>query len=275
MKIRTFHILTVFAAVAALTGACNARPEFLALPTKTNPPPTLQPTPTSTPPVEATPEFSAGLCSNPLAPVALGATWTYLNTEGGASPSTFSSTITDVQSDGFTVATMFDDNTTVNQQWSCKPEGLVALSPGAGQTGFGLSLPGVQANLTTSNATGLTLPANVQSGMKWPYNIDLGGTLSQGGLSADLTGTITTEFQAIGTEQVTVAAGTFDAMKVQGATTLKVSANYHGLSLPITSVINTTFWFAPGVGWIKSAESGELAGTAVNATTELQSYNIP
>ena len=34
--------------------------------------------------------------------------------------------------------------------------------------------------------------------------------------AADLKGMVTTEFTAIGTEQVTVPAGTFDAMKVQG-----------------------------------------------------------
>lgn len=275
MNTRTLGNLAVFALVAALMAACNARPEFLAspaAPTNTNPPPTLQPTPTNPPEAQT----SAGLCSNALAPVKPGATWSYVNSAAGTNPSTFTTTITDVRSDGFTVTTKFDDNTMVSQDWLCKPDGLLALTMGTGQTPFGLSLPaGVEAQLTTANATGLTLPADVQAGMKWPYSIDLAGTLSQGSLSAQLAGAITTEFQALGREQVTVPAGTFDAMKVQGISTVKVSADYHGLSVPITSVVNTTFWFAPGVGLVKSAESGELAGAAVSGNTELQSYSIP
>ncbi len=136
-------------------------------------------------------------------------------------------------------------------------------------------MAGIQANLTTSNATGVTLPPDVQPGTKWPYGIGLAGSLSEGGLSAQVAGGISTQFEDIGTETVTVPAGTFNATKVEGTSTIKVAADYHGLSLPITSVVKTTFWFAPGVGWIKSAESGELAGTAVNAATELQSYSIP
>ncbi len=201
--------------------------------------------------------------------------WTYADAGVVGVPSRFTTTITDVRPDGFATSTRFSDNTTTDQQWTCRPEGLVAQSFGAGQTALGLSLAGVQARLTTSNVTGVTLPSNVEPGMNWPYAIDLAGTLAQGGLSAQVTGGVTTEFQALGTESVTVPAGTFDAMKVQGTTTIKVAANYHGLSLPITSVVKTTFWFAPGVGWIKSAESGELAGTAVSAITELQSYSIP
>ncbi len=151
----------------------------------------------------------------------------------------------------------------------------MALSLGAGQTALGLSLAGVHANLTTSNATGITLPPDVQPGMKWPSEIGVTGSLAEGSLSAQVAGSISTQFAAIGTETVTVPAGTFNAMKIEGTSTIKVAANYHGLSLPITSVVKTAFWFAPGVGWIKSTESGELAGTAVSAATELQSYSIP
>ena len=172
------------------------------------------------------------------------------------------------------MTTSFEDGSSVGQDWDCKPEGLMARSLGSGQP-MGFSMPGVEAKLSTSNPTGATLPANVQPGMKWPYSIDVTGTLSQGALSADLKGGVTTEFQAVGMEQVTVPAGTFDAMKVQGVSTFKVSINYGGLALPITSVVNSTFWFAPGVGWVKSTESGELVGTAFKETTELQSYNIP
>ncbi len=273
---RTSIKLTAVLAVAALLTACSPRPGQLQGSAATPANPTSpQAQPTSTPlPATATPS-AAGLCANALVPVKPGASWTYADAGVVGVPSHFTATITDVRPDGFTVSTRFDDNTTAGTQWACRPEGLVALSFGAGQTALGLSLAGVQANLTTSNATGVTLPPNVQQGMQWPYAIGVGGTLAEGSLRAQVTGGISTQFEAVGMETVTVPAGTFNAMKIEGTSTIKVAADYHGLSLPITSVVKTTFWFAPGVGWIKSAESGELAGTAVNAATELQSYSIP
>ncbi len=260
--------LTRFAAVTVLlliSAACG--PNGPQLP---NVPPSATPAPTAT----NTPS-AAGLCANNLVPVKLGATWTYTNNSGTADAEQFTATIVGIRPDGFTVELSSQGTPAINQEWSCKPEGLLASALGSGQNALGLSVAGIQANLTTSNATGILLPANVQQGTQWTYGLDLSGRLSQGNLAADLTGNIATAMQATGTESVTVPAGTFDAMKVQGTSTFKIMAGYQGISIPVTSVVNLTFWFAPGVGWIKATESGELVGTAFSNTTELQSYTIP
>ena len=281
MSVTKFIRFTLLAVMIAGMAACNANPSLGAPVPAVTQPPSLSPTATEQPPTETpvppspTAVQGAGACANALSPVVNGATWTYVNTGAGVSPGGFSTTISSVRPDGFTVTTKFDDSMTADQQWACKPEGLVALSLGAGQTALGLSLQGMKADLSTSNPRGVTIPANVQPGMKWPYGLDIAGTLSQGSLSATIKGTVDTAFEAVGTDSVTVPAGTFNAVKVQSISTFKVTADYHGLGIPITSVVNTTFWFAPGVGWIKSAEAGELAGTPVNSTTELQSYHIP
>lgn len=265
--------------VAGMT-ACNAKPSLGTPKPAATQPATLPPTATQAPPTEtpvpatATPAQNGDLCSNPFSPVKVGATWSYTNTVD-SSPSGFSTTITSVRPDGFTVTTRFDANTTADQRWACKAEGLIAQSLGAGQAALSLSIEGIKANLTTSNARGVTLPASVQPGMKWPYGLDIAGTLTQGSLSANIKGTLDTSMEAIGMESVTVPAGTFNAMKVQSTSTFKVSADYFGFSVPLTSGVNATFWFAPGVGWVKSTETGQLAGTSVNSTTELQSYSIP
>jgi hypothetical protein len=81
--------------------------------------------------------------------------------------------------------------------------------------------------------------------------------------------------QAEGTETVTVPAGTFAAQKIQANSTLRVTANFHGIGLPLTASATATFWLAPGVGWIKSLETGQFAGSTYNSTTELKSYNLP
>ena len=260
-------------AVGVMLAACNARPGAPAVSPTTG----LSAAPTEGAPVAPTtpPASGSGQCANPLLPVESGATWRYASAANGSGASSFTIAITGARSDGFTASARLDDNTVINQKWSCKPEGLALVLPGAGQSAQRLSIGGLEANLTISNATGVILPANIQPGMTWPYGLDLAGTLSQGSLSANLTGNIATEFRAIGSETVNVPAGTFEAMKLQGRSTVAVTADYHGLKLPITSVIDTTLWFAPGVGWVKSTATGEFAGTTVDAGTELQSYTIP
>lgn len=255
-----------FAPIAILliaSAACGPTPQVTQSPN-----PSAVPQPTNTP-------NPAGLCANNLIPVKQGATWTYTDNAGTSDSEDFTATFSSVRPDGFTVSVTSAGSPAIDQQWTCTPAGIVASSLGSGQGVLGLTVAGIQASLSTSNPTGVTLPANVQTGTKWPYGLDIAGSLSQGNLQADLKGNIATSMEAVGTESVTVPAGTFNAIKVQGTSTLSVGASYQGLSLPITSVINTTFWFAPGVGWIKSTESGNLLGTAFSSTTELKSYTIP
>ncbi len=256
--------LTRFAALSLLfTFAAACSP---VAPTATPVPPT--PTPTVTP-------NPAGLCANTLIPVKEGATWTYNNNVGTSNLEQFTATITEVRPDGFTVAVSSAGNPTLKQDWVCKPEGLVASGIGSGPGFMGINVAGIDADLSTSNPTGVILPGNVQQGTQWPFGMDIAGNISQGNLRADLKGNIASSMQAVGTESVTVPAGTFNAIKVQGSPSLSVNATYQGITLPFSSAVNATFWFAPGVGWIKSTVSGQLLGTGFNATTELQSYNIP
>ena len=256
--------LTRFAAIAllfAFAAACSP-----IAPTPTPIPPT--PTPTVTP-------NPAGLCANNLIPVKEGVTWTYNNNVDTSNAEQFTAAITDVRHDGFTVELTSAGNPTLKQDWFCKPEGLVASGIGSGQGFMGINVAGIDADLSTSNPSGVILPPSVQQGTQWPFGIDITGKLSQGNVSADLKGSLASTMQAVGTESVTVPAGTFNAIKVQGTPTLNVNATYQGLSLPFSSSVNATLWFAPGIGWVKSIVSGSLLGTSFSSTTELQSYNIP
>jgi uncharacterized protein DUF3108 len=264
MHIRTLIRSAAFALMAAILTACGA---ITVAPT-----PTLQPTATPTP--------SGDLCANTLIPVKAGATWTYnvagnANINGASGSSSFTATISKVRADGFTVTTDFGNNVTSDQEWDCKPDGLLATSFGSGQATFTISSQEFTANLDTSNPSGITLPRDIDQHTNWDYGLDLTGSLAQGNLKADVKGNIGTEMHAAGTESVTVPAGTFDARKVQGTSTVRFTASFDGLGLPVTSVINFTLWFAPGVGWVKSLANGGLAGTTLGGSTELQSYKIP
>ncbi len=269
MFTRRLSTISLVALLTAGMTACTATPS-LGIPL----PFVASPTPTATP-VPPTPTPSAGPCSNSLSPVSDGATWTYTNTTQDSTPWSFSTTITSVRPDGFTMTTKLPDGTTADQEWDCNSQGLLPLTPGAGQPALGLSVEGIKLDLTTSNPRGVTVPVSVQPGMTWNYGLDLEGTLAQGNLSASIKGTVDTAFNAVGMESVTVPAGTFNAMKIQGASTFNVTANYSGLGIPLTAVVNSTFWFAPGVGLIKSTQSGQLVGISMNSSTELQSYSLP
>ena len=72
-----------------------------------------------------------------------------------------------------------------------------------------------------------------------------------------------------------MAAGTFNAMKVQVGTTLNMNVSYQGLSVPVVFSGSYTYWFAQGVGWVKASGTGSAAGMSFNETIELQSYSIP
>lgn len=274
MKTRTLARLGIICVVAALLAACGAGPVLpFALPFQ-------QPTSTSTPTASPVPPTrtpgAAGLCSNPLVPVKPGARWTYeASSAAAAGPSRFSTAITSVRPAGFTLAINMGDNLTANQDWTCNAEGLVALSLGTGQSLLDLNLQGVKVDLAASNPTGVMLPANVKPGTQWLYGLSLAGTLTQGSLTAQATGSVSTSLRAVGSETITVPAGTFNAVKIQGTSTFNITADFDGLSLPVTSVIGSTFWFAPGVGLIRFEASGTFAGIPYSATSQLQSYDVP
>ena len=216
------------------------------------------------------------LCANALFPVKKGAVWTYSNSSQTFGASSLTITITDVRLDGFTMVTKVGQDSPT-QEWTCSPDGLLALSFGSGASVLDFATQGISGALAASNVSGITIPANVQPGMKWTYNVDVSGNITQtsNNMSANAKGTVQNNLQAVDIESVTVPAGTFQATKVQATSTFNVTANYHGLGIPLSLTINSTFWFAPGVGLVQSQENTSIAGTTYSASTELQSYNIP
>lgn len=241
--------------------ACNLNTPEIGTPVPT---PTIAPTQV---------QESEGLCANPLFPVKLGATWTYAGTGSFAGDYSFTDTITAVREDGFSLNTQFDDLART-QEWTCKPEGLASLTFGGGAAG-GIFANGMQMELTTSNVQGVNLPKMVTVGDQWTYSLDFEGEMQISDTPAQAQGSATFAFSAAGEESVTVPAGTFNAMKIHTDMTLTMQITFSGITTPVTFTSPTDLWFAPGVGWVKAASTGDLLGTPLNETIELQSYNIP
>src|ERR1051325_6007042 len=94
--------------------------------TNTQVPPTIS-TEVATEPI--TREPAEGLCTNTFYTVREGSSWTYKSTGGPAGEYSFTDTITSARPDGFTLSTQIG-SLTRTQEWTCRPEGLVALQLG-------------------------------------------------------------------------------------------------------------------------------------------------
>ena len=215
----------------------------------------------------------AGLCANTYYPIRQGATWTYRSTGGPAGEYSFTDTITAVGQDSFTLTTQIGGLTNL-QDWNCTPEGLLAHQLGGAPAAM-LNSQGIQLRLNATNASGVVFPSQINPGDTWQHTLDVAGNVTVTNEEAEATGTAQMNFSALGNESVTVPAGTFDALKIQVDTTLNVDASYEGITLPVDFRGAHTYWFAPGVGWVKSTGTGNFLAASFSETTELQSYNIP
>ena len=254
--------------------ACSA-PALLS-PTQTQTTNTQVPSATSTGIARepsATSVTGAALCANAYYPVRQGATWTYQSTGGPAGEYGFTDTITSVRDDGFTLSTQIGDLTRT-QEWTCKPEGLVALQLGGAPAAM-LNSQNIQLNLDAKDSTGITFPSQMNAGDGWQQTVNVEGDVSMGNDGGKATGTAQMDFNALGTESVSVPAGTFEAMKVKVDTTLNVDVAYGALSMPVTFSGTYTYWFVQDVGWVKASGTGNLFGASFSETTELQSYQVP
>ncbi len=248
---------TVCLAVAAL--ACDAASSALGSAAATGAPARATPA--------ASPLPSA--CNNDFFPIKSGATWTYsgqFNTE--AYTRLFS--ISDVAADSFAGRTQISDASgnvllDTTDTWECTTAGL--LEP-AGPLGMTLQSAAGGAAIKTLSTSGVTLPAQMKSGDKWGQVAQL--DLSSGQTSSQTT--LTYEFTAFGTEQLTVPAGTFTAMKVQ--VHASTQALISGQTVDVT--VSGFEWFAPGVGHVKSSETVYAFGIPfASEEGELQSYKLP
>lgn len=220
-------------------------------------------------------EVAAGLCSNTYYPVVVGATHTYAGTALDGSAYSFTDTVTDVRSDGFTLTSQFD-GLTRTQEWECSPEGLVALQYESGASA-GLAANGLSGEFTTTQASGVTLPADVKAGDTWSQSFSIEGQINMGEAGeATAAGDVSISYTAIGEEEVQTAAGTFTALRVESHLTFNLIASFQSLEVPVQLETDTVSWYAPGVGWVKSEDTTTMSGTEpFSSALDMQSYAIP
>ena len=214
-----------------------------------------------------------GICANDYYPVRQGATWSYKSTGSPAGDYGFTDTISAVKEDGFTLSSKLGDITRT-QEWSCKEEGLAALQLG-GPSVATLNSQDMDFTFDVKKVEGVTYPAEMKPGGAWQHLLELEGTKKIAGEPSTAEGNAQTAFTVLGTESVTVPAGTFEAMKIQTDINLVLTIKIQDIAVPASFSGSYTYWYAKGVGWVKAEGPGNITGTSFTETIELQSYSIP
>ena len=253
--------------LAVSLSACGGKPTPDAAPTDLPAPTSEAAAPTAVP---------VDPCGNLFFPVKNKTVFNYTSSGSPAGVYSFRNVIGNTQAGGFTLTTKYK-KLSLPQTWECKPEGM--LAGGLGFTDAASSLALEQfTNLTASNITGISLPANLAPGMEWNYSLDLQGAerVKEGQPAGSMTGRTSIAFKAGNTDSVTVPAGTFDAIAIQVTAVNEFQVlSASGETKKVTAHTTYTVWYAPGIGWIKSNGSGNLNGQAYFETIVLESYTIP
>jgi hypothetical protein len=189
--------------------------------------------------------------------------------KGVMSDREYTESFTDFSGDTFTVNTDFG-SVAAHVKWRCTAEGLLA-------TEYNNSIDmksGSVVKIETLDSKGVSFPSgdNWQPGGKWnaEYHISEDVATSGGKSVATSKGTVTQDGESIGTEEVTVPAGTFQTVKVRVTTHLDLAMNISGTSIPMKVDLETTAWFAKDTGMVKSVTK---LGPTGETTTEMLSFS--
>ncbi len=265
MSIKRSGILTVSIIFIALTmSSCGGSSD------------SIGPTPEATEAETTTADLAMGTgeCANPYFPVVLNANWAYAASGSELGPYSFTSTVSEVFPDRFTLTHQFDD-LTLTQQWECKPEGLVALELGGGPAAS-LVTGDVDLKLETSNISGVTFPSAVSAGDEWTHSMDVSGEIELGeGMFGTMEGRATTNFQAVGMESVDVPAGSFEALRVATEFSLDMTVTVEGTSIPVVFTTTGSSWHVPNIGWVKQTSETTIFEVPTTDTIELAAFSLP
>lgn len=266
MKIKNLSAILSAGMIGLSMLACNIgkqAPESAPPPSQ----PTDVPAAIEAPTESAAPAGGTSACTNPYLPIVQGATWNYKLT--GSLPDTYTRSIVSIEAGGFTDQDVFGTGVTRQGKWSCDNGTLTALDPTGGSAS--VTSQNVNADFQTTSASGVTLPAALNPGDTWTQTITLEGTEIISGQQIPAKNEFSNSCTVVGPESVTVEAGTFDAVRVDCNTNMKITItmNNNPIESPITFTASN--WYAEKVGVVKISTTG----SGFDSTTELVSYASP
>jgi hypothetical protein len=209
---------------------------------------------------------SAGGCDNPYFPLNTHSLWTYNSTDV-LGDSSFVRRITNISATGFTV----EENGRVqsSKQWACDHGNLQWLSGGQGSTT--IMAGNTTATIDSVSASGYRLPATFGAGQTWSEDLTANSTVTQKGATVGTgANVVKTTCADNGPEKITVAAGSFNTEKITCHIDDAADVTLNGQTQHIDEVVDTSEWYASGVGEIKSVSTG---APEVSGQFELSVYN--
>ena len=204
-------------------------------------------------------------CDHPYLPLRSGSSWTYSTTEG---TSTWIVGGVGGTADSAEAAMSISVPELVfSTEWTCTTEGIISYDFG----NISIAGMGEVVSMDVIDSSGVFLPAArlLEPGYSWSASYSLAMNFTMEGLSVDTTTSSAESWTAAGMETVSVPAGTFEAIRVEGTQNFSMSG-FMGMGGVDTSV-SSTFWFAEGVGIVRYTSSSE----GYTSVAELTAYTIP
>jgi hypothetical protein len=267
MKLRLNHLVVCIVLFVFILAACGkspvSTPTVVATSASVTTNPTNSPSPTEPP--------ASGGCSNTYFPVPSGASWSYSSSGGNLGDYTYTLSVSKTSETGFTLSEVFSTGVNYDIDWNCTDGNLAVLDAGAGSLTMSTSKVTMTSN--SVKADGFNIPATFDTGKTWSENVTVEGSVVQKSTSKSVSSQISSQLNcsAVGTDSVTVPAGTFDTVKA--TCTKKVTVSYD-ISGKLTQIganqENITYWFAKDVGFVKSVATGG----SNNETIVLTQYKI-
>ncbi len=220
-------------------------------------------TPTqSTLPLEVSTPTPAPLCANQYLPTTAGEQWEYSGSDSFSGAYTRTDKITDALATAFTQSTSIGE-TSYSVVFDCTSSGLTSGNPIEQYAGALLSSPNVPVSVKMTSNSGITLPARINPGDTWQQVADFQATSPQ----LNVNGRFVFAYTAVGYENVTVPAGTYNALRVDATISIELTI----LHVP-AGTYTTTSWWVPEVGLVKSEGTSHVTGVDFSDSMELVKF---
>lgn len=196
-------------------------------------------------------------CFHPYLLVAEGVSHTYDTPEGETRQ-----IISNVNPDGFTLVTIDSNGEQTESSWTCDQNGIAGYSLDAF---FADMLGGFGGAYWDVKVDGTMLPANVSAGDSWQAVVTITVGIQQSGVDSKNIIILTTDFTAVGDEQVSTPAGTFTALRIDhqtsGENTLFVEGDGANLTQQLAVIeASGSDWYAPCIGKVRAETRSTVTG---------------
>lgn len=199
---------------------------------------------------------SAFACmDNAYYPLVQGASWTY-QSEG----MTYTQSVFEVSADSVMLRVQFADQDPIDMTYQCDENGILVSSFMDGL------VEGMEFEILSQEGT--SYPNHISVGDEWDEEIVMASTMTMEGMAMTTRTTVATHTRAVALESVTVPAGTFNALKLEGESDITNVTVMMGMEIPVSMSSTSQTWLVEGIGMVLSVDE---AGSRV----ELVSYTIP